>query len=123
MPTHIDKSLLVKELLLLVADHLLSESLDAEARVWLDQHGAHGHLTTFFHLSEILVVLGPVLGIRDLIHVLAHEVLKLCGLHSLRELLELAVRDVHFATFKERMVHLVPLLFTLGVHADPVEVF
>ena len=44
VPTHIDKGLLVKELLSLIANHLLTKGLNAEASIRLDQHGAYWEL-------------------------------------------------------------------------------
>ena len=63
VPTHINKGLLVKELLPLIADHLLTKGLNTEARTRLDEHGADRELTTTLHLSQVLVVLRPVLWV------------------------------------------------------------
>ncbi len=50
MEAHIDECLLVKELLVMVADHLLGKGLNAEAGVGLDKLCADGELTALFHL-------------------------------------------------------------------------
>ena len=63
MEAHIDKGLLVKELLLDITDHFLGESLYAKACIWLDQFGADGHLTALLHLSQVLIVLGTMLWV------------------------------------------------------------
>ena len=63
VPTHIYEGLLVKELLPCIADHLLTEGLDAEASIRLDKHGAHWELTALLHLSQVLIVLWPMLWV------------------------------------------------------------
>ena len=63
VPAHIDKGLLVEELLLLITDELLGKSLDAKAANRLDKHRADRQLASLLHLSQVLIVLGPVLRI------------------------------------------------------------
>ena len=63
MEAHIDECLLVKELLVLVADHLLGKGLDTEASIWLDELCADGKLTALLHLSQILIMFRPMLGV------------------------------------------------------------
>jgi len=59
----VDKSLLFEESLLKVTLHLLGSRLDAEASDWSNEFGACRHLTSLFKLSQILVLLWPVLGV------------------------------------------------------------
>ena len=72
MIAHIDKCLLVEELLLEVADHLLSERLNAESSIGLDKFGADRELAALLHLPEILIVLGSVLRVGDFVDIFAH---------------------------------------------------
>ena len=60
---NVNKGLLVEELLLEVADHLLTEGLDTEASIRLDQLSANGKLTALLHLSQVLIVLWPMLWV------------------------------------------------------------
>ena len=63
VPTHIDKGLLVKELFSCIANHLLTKRLYAEASIRLDKHGAYWELTALLHLSQVLIVLWPMLWV------------------------------------------------------------
>ena len=65
----------------------------------------------------------PVLGVGDLIDVVAHQVMELSVLHSLCELCQLLLADVHLPSFEERMIDLLLLFLGLRVDADAVEVF
>ena len=123
MPAHIDKCLLVEELLLLVTDQLLGESLDTEASIRLDQGRTNGQLSSLLHFSEVLIMFWSVLGVGDLIDVVAHQAVELSFLHGLGELGQLLLADVHLPSFEERMVDLLLLFLRLRVHADAVEVF
>lgn len=68
-------------------------------------------------------MLGPVLGIGDFLHIVAHHILELFGLHGLGELGQLLAVHVEFFAFEERVIHLFLLLCALGIHTNPVEVF
>ena len=120
---HVDEGLLVEELLLEVADHLLSESLDTKASGGLDEFGANGQLTTLLHLTQVLIMLRPMLRVRDLIDIFAHQVLEFCLIHSLGELIKFFGADVHLLSLVEGMVNLFVFLFGLGVDSNPIEVF
>ena len=63
VPAHIDECFLVKELLLVIGHHLLCRRLDTEASVRLNERRADWEFATFFHFSEILIVLGSMLWI------------------------------------------------------------
>ena len=60
MPAHIYEGLLVKKLLLSIADHLLASCLDTETGNRLDEFSAYWKFATLFHLSKVLVMLRPV---------------------------------------------------------------
>ena len=63
VPTNIEERLLVEELLFVVADHLFGGGLDAKASSWLDESCTRWHLTSLFHLAQVLIVLWPMLWI------------------------------------------------------------
>ena len=68
-------------------------------------------------------MLGSVLRVRDLINVVAHQIVELGMLHRLGKLVELLPRDVHLAALVQRVVNLVLLLLGLWSEANAVEVF
>ena len=123
VPTHIHKCLLIKELLPLVADHLLTKGLDAKAGIRLDEHGAYWKLTTLFHLSQILVMLRPMLWVRNFVHILAHQILEFSLTHGFGEISELFLSNIHLPSLEKRMVNLLLLLLGLRIDSDPVKVF
>ena len=120
---HIDKGLLVEELLLKVTDHLLSVGLDTEASIRLDELCTNGQLTALLHLTQVLIVLWSMLRVGDLINILAHKVLELCFVHSLGELIKFLGTDVHLLSLVEGMVDLFFLILGLRVDSNPIEVF
>jgi hypothetical protein len=123
MPAHIDKGLLVEELLLGVADHLLAFRLDTEASNRLDKFSTDRQFATLFQLTKVLVMLWPMFRVRYFMDVIAHEIVELSLFHSFRELLQLLFGDVHLFTFNEGVIYLVLLFFRFRVQSNPVEVF
>lgn len=123
MVAHIDKGLLVKELLLEVADHFLTECLDTKGGVGLDELCADGKLAALLHFLQVLIMLGSVLGIGDLINIVAHHTLELWCIHSLGELIKFFGANVHLFALIERVINLALLFLCLRCEANPIEVF
>ena len=123
MPAHIYEGLLVKELLLSIADHLLASCLDAETGNRLDEFSAHWKFATLFHLTKVLVMLRPVFWVGYLVNIISHEVVELSLFHRFRELLQLLLADVHLFSLNKRVIDLVLLFLGFGRQSNPVEVF
>jgi hypothetical protein len=106
MHAHVDEGLLVEVGLVDVTNQLLGGCFDAEASDGLNQLGALGEIALLLELAEVRFELALVLGVRDLLHVLVHDVLELLHLHGLGERLQLLLGDVHLLPLEQGVIHL-----------------
>ena len=124
MPANVDKALLFKKLLLLIVGQALRRRLDTEARLGLDQGSTWGQFTALDQLVEVLIEFGPVLGVRDLVNVVAHELLELVVLHRFGEGVQLLVGHVELLARDEGVFNAFAFFFltVARVHTDSVEI-
>jgi len=124
VPANIDECLLVKEGFVNITDHTFRHRLDTETSFWFNKSSARWHLTSFFKLSEVLVLFRSVFGVGDLVNVFTHHFTEFRLLHSFGKGSQLFFIHFKFFAFHEGMVHsLISFLLGCSFYFNSTKIF